>query len=262
LLSSSPESSNQKLPQRIALVTGGAGGIGQAISRALADDGHAVAVGDVRREAASGVAGEVERYGTRALGVELDVTDGESVTAAIERVLVELGPIDVLVNNAGWDELHPFLDTDEPFWDRVIDINFKGCLRMTRATLPGMVDRGYGRVVNVSSDAARVGSSLESIYSGAKAAVIAFTKTIAREVARSGVTANSVCPGPTRTALLEQMAERGPGVRLIESLERAVPMRRLGDPEDVAGAVAYLAGEQAGFVTGQTLSVSGGLTMA
>jgi len=250
------------LPQRIALVTGGAGGIGRAITRALVDDGHAVAVGDLRAEAASRVASEVERDSARAVGIELDVTDGESVAAAVERVLAELGPIDVLVNNAGWDELHPFLETDEPFWDRVIDVNFKGRLRMTRAVLPGMVEREFGRVVNISSDAARVGSSLESVYSGAKAAVIAFTKTIAREVARSGVTANTVCPGPTRTALLEEMAEQGPGARLIESLERTVPMRRLGKPDDVAGAVAYLASDRAGFVTGQTLSVSGGLTMA
>jgi 2-hydroxycyclohexanecarboxyl-CoA dehydrogenase len=175
---------------------------------------------------------------------------------------LELGPIEVLVNNAGWDELHPFLETAEPFWDRVIDINFKGCLRMTRAVLPGMVERQFGRIVNIGSDAGRVGSSMESVYSGAKGGVIAFTKTIAREVARSGVTANTVCPGPTRTAMLEQMAERGAGARLVESLERTVPMRRLGEPEDVAGAVAYLAGERAEFVTGQTLSVSGGLTMA
>jgi len=250
------------LPQRIAVVTGGAGGIGGAIARALADDGHAVVVGDVRGDAASAVARELERDGTRAVGVDIDVTASDSVAAAVARVGAELGPIDVLVNNAGWDELHPFLETDEPFWDRVIDINFKGCLRVTRAVLPGMVEREFGRVVNISSDAARVGSSLESVYSGAKAAVIAFTKTIAREVARSGVTANTVCPGPTRTALLEQMAERGPGERLIESLERAVPMRRLGEPEEVAGAVAYLASDRAGFVTGQTLSVSGGLTMA
>ena len=132
---------------------------------------------------------------------------------------------------------------------------------MTRATLGGMVDRGWGRVVNVGSDAGRVGSSLESVYSGAKGGVIAFTKTIAREAARTGVTANAVCPGPTRTPLLEEMAAAG-GEGLIASLERAVPMRRLGEPEDVAAAVAFLASERAGYITGQTLSVSGGLTMA
>jgi 2-hydroxycyclohexanecarboxyl-CoA dehydrogenase len=250
------------LAQRIALVTGGAGGIGRAIAQALAAGGRAVAVGDLRATEAIETATEIERGGAQAMGVELDVTDARSVAAAIDRVVAELGPIEVLVNNAGWDELHPFLETEEPFWDRVIDVNFKGCLRVTHAALPEMVERSFGRVVNIGSDAGRVGSSLESVYSGAKGAVIAFTKTIAREVARSGVTANTVCPGPTRTAMLEDMADRGPGARLIESLERAVPMRRLGEPEDVAAAVAYLASDRAGFVTGQTLSVSGGLTMS
>src|SRR5213079_3058689 len=150
----------------------------------------------------------------------------------------------ILVNNAGWDELVPFLETDEPFWDRVIEINLTGCLRVTHAVLGGMADRGWGRVVNIGSDAGRVGSSLESVYSGAKGGVIAFTKTIAREVARSGVTANVVCPGPTRTAFLDRIAGEG-GERLVESLERAVPMRRLGQPEDVAAAVAFLASDEA-----------------
>jgi 2-hydroxycyclohexanecarboxyl-CoA dehydrogenase len=143
----------------------------------------------------------------------------------------------------------------------VIAINFKGCLHTTRAALPGMIERGYGRIVNIASDAGRVGSSMESVYSGAKGGVIAFTKTIAREVARAGVTANAVCPGPTRTPLLDQMTAEG-GEKLVDALVRAVPMRRLGEPEDVAAAVAFLASDRAGFITGQTLSVSGGLTMA
>ena len=167
------------------------------------------------------------------------------------------------MNNAGWDELRPFLETDEPFWDRVIEVNFKGGLRLTHAVLPGMVERGWGRIVNIGSDAGRVGSSLESVYSGAKGGVIAFTKTIAREVARSGVTANTVCPGPTETPMLEQMAGADEqGAKVIEAMRRAVPMKRLGTPEDVAAAVAFLASDEAGFITGQTLSVSGGLTMA
>src|SRR5205823_8807907 len=150
---------------------------------------------------------------------------------------------------------------DEEFWDRVIDINYKGMLRVIRAVLPGMVERGYGRLVNIASDAGRVGSSGESVYAGAKGGVIAFTKTIAREAARAGVTANVVCPGPTRTPMLEQMTAEG-GERLVDSLVRAVPMRRLGEPEDVAAAVSFFASDRAGFITGQTLSVSGGLTMA
>lgn len=200
--------------------------------------------------------------GGRAYVIRLDVTDGESVRAGVEAVNDALGPIEIAVNNAGWDELVPFLDTDEAFWDRVIEVNFKGCLRVTRAALPAMAEGGWGRLVNIGSDAGRVGSSLESVYSGAKGGVIAFTKTIAREVARSGVTANTVCPGPTRPPLLDGMTEGEEGEKLIASLERAVPMRRLGEPEDVAAAVAFLAPERAGYVTGQTLSVSGGLTMA
>ncbi|HEY1358422.1 MAG TPA: SDR family oxidoreductase [Thermoleophilaceae bacterium] len=237
---------------RVAMVTGGARGIGRGIVLALAADGRKVAVADLLEEEAAATAEEAG-----GIAVKLDVTDSSSVTAAVEQV----GPVDILVNNAGWDEAKPFLETDEEFWDRVIDINFKGGLRTTRAVLPGMVERGWGRVVNIGSDAGRVGSSMESVYSGAKGGMIAFTKTIAREVAREGVTANVVCPGPTKTAFLDRIAGEG-GERLVESLTKAVPMRRLGQPEDVAAAVAFLASEDAGYITGQTLSVSGGLTMA
>jgi 2-hydroxycyclohexanecarboxyl-CoA dehydrogenase len=246
------------MAKRVALVTGGARGIGRAIALALAGDGRAVAVADVLEAEAAETAREI---GDGAIAVRLDVTDAASVAAAVESVGSSLGPIEVLVNNAGWDEARPFLETDEPFWDRVIEINFKGGLRVTRAVLPGMVERGWGRLVNIGSDAGRVGSSLESVYSGAKGGVIAFTKTIAREVARSGVTANVVCPGPTKTAFLDRIAAAG-GERLVDSLTRAVPMRRLGEPEDVAAAVAFFASEDAAYITGQTLSVSGGLTMA
>jgi 2-hydroxycyclohexanecarboxyl-CoA dehydrogenase len=248
---------------RVALVTGGARGIGRAIALELARDGRAVAVADLLVDGAQETAAEAASLGAPAVGVRLDVTDRASVAEAVDRVRAELGPIGVLVNNAGWDELKPFLDTDEDFWDRVIDVNFRGMLRTTKAVLPEMVEAGWGRVVNIGSDAGRVGSSMESVYSGAKAGVMGFTKTIAREVARTGVTANVVCPGPTRTPLLEGMAGAGEsGEKLIGSLERAVPMKRLGEPEDVAAAVAFLASERAGYITGQTLSVSGGLTMA
>ena len=239
---------------RVALVTGGSRGIGRAVAGTLADRGCAVAVGDVR---------PAEPVGEDGVAVALDVTDARSVARAVDDVTATLGRIDLLVNNAGWDEFRPFLETDEQFWDRVIEINFKGCLRVTRAVLPGMVEGGYGRVVNIASDAGRVGSSLEAVYSGAKGGVIAFTKTIAREVARRGVTANAVCPGPTETPLLEEMTGAdAEGAKAIEAMRRAVPMKRLGTPEEVAAAVAFLCSEEAGFITGQTLSVSGGLTMA
>jgi 2-hydroxycyclohexanecarboxyl-CoA dehydrogenase len=230
---------------------------------ALAGDGRAVAVGDLLGADAEETAAAAAESGVPTAAVHLDVTDTTSVTDAVAQVTEALGPIGVLVNNAGWDELRPFLETDEGFWDRVIDVNFTGVLRTTKAVLPTMIDTGWGRVVNIGSDAGRVGSSFESVYSGAKAGVIGFTKTIARETARTGVTANAVCPGPTRTPLLEGMTGTGEdGAKLIGSLERAVPMRRLGEPADVAAAVAFLASEQAGYITGQTLSVSGGLTMA
>jgi 2-hydroxycyclohexanecarboxyl-CoA dehydrogenase len=238
---------------RVALVTGGAGGIGRAIVAALSADGHRVVSGDIAEDTVD----------TAALSVRLDVTDGASVDEAVTRAERELGPIEILVNTAGWDEFRTFLETGEEFWDQIIELNYKGCLRVCRRVVPGMVEREYGRVVNISSDAARVGSSMEAVYAGAKAAQVAFGKTLAREVARRGVTVNNVCPGPTETPLLDGMLGAGEtSARMVEALRKAVPMRRLGQPEDVAAAVAFLVSDRAGYITGQTLSVSGGLTMA
>jgi 2-hydroxycyclohexanecarboxyl-CoA dehydrogenase len=238
---------------RVALVTGGARGIGRAIVRALAGDGHRVVVGDILEASAE----------EAVTAIHLDVTDTKSVDDAMTRVERDVGPIEILVNNAGWDEFHPFVDTDEAFWDRIVELNYKGCLRTSRRVVPGMIERQYGRIVNIASDAARVGSSFEAVYAGAKAGQIAFGKTLAREVARYGITVNSVCPGPTETPLLEGMLAAGGGsAQMVEALRKAVPMRRLGRPEDVAAAVAFLVSDGAGFITGQTLSVSGGLTMA
>jgi 2-hydroxycyclohexanecarboxyl-CoA dehydrogenase len=251
------------MPGRVTLISGGARGIGRASALMLAKAGSPVAVADVRAEQAAEVVGEIEAAGGTAAALAMDVTDHGAVKTAVERARDALGPIEVLVNCAGWDEFKPFLATDEPFWRRVISINYEGCLRTSGAVLGGMAERGFGRIVNVSSDAARVGSAQEAVYAGAKAGVIAFTKTIAREFARQGVTANVVCPGPTDTDMLAEMAEGAPdSERLVEALTRAVPMRRLGHPHEIAAAIAFLASEHAGYITGQTLSVSGGLTMA
>jgi 2-hydroxycyclohexanecarboxyl-CoA dehydrogenase len=247
--------------KRVAFVSGAARGIGRGIAEKLAADGRAVAIGDLLGEEARETALAIEKNGGSAIAVTLDVTSTDSVAAAVAETTERLGAIDVLVNNAGWDELHPFLETNEPFWDRVIDVNFKGVLRLTKAVLPGMVEREWGRIVSISSDAGRVGSSGESVYAGAKGAIIAFMKTIAREVARNGVTANAVCPGPTDTAMLQQVMSGEGGDKVRDAMTRAVPMKRLGTPEDIAAAVAFLASEDAGYITGQALSVSGGLTM-
>lgn len=245
-------------PSRVALVTGGGQGIGRGIVEALAAQGHRVAIGDINMDTAAETAEAVD-----GLPVRLDVTDTAAVQAAADAVERRLGTVEILVNNAGWDEFRPFLETEEEFWDRVIELNFKGCLRTCRRLVPQMAEGGYGRVVNIGSDAARVGSSLEAVYSGAKGGVVAFSKTLAREVARYGVTVNSVCPGPTETPMLAEIAGSGEdSEKVLEAMRRAVPMRRLGRPEDIGPAVAFLCSEKAGFITGQTLSVSGGLTMA
>jgi 2-hydroxycyclohexanecarboxyl-CoA dehydrogenase len=250
-------------PQRVALVTGGARGIGAACARALAADGKPTVIFDIRTELARANAQRIVDAGGQALAIEVDVRSPESVAAGVETARAEFGEIDVLVNVVGWDELKPFVDTDEEFWQEVLEANFKGALRVTRALLPSMIDRGWGRVVNISSDAGRVGSSLESVYAGAKGAIISWTKTVARETARLGVTANIVCPGPTDTEMLRDVAQAHPDAdKVLERLARAVPMKRLAQPEDVATAVRFFASEGTSYITGQTLSVSGGLTMA
>jgi len=252
------------MTNRTALVTGGAQGIGRGIALSLGQAGFRVAVADLNTEAAEQTAKEIEAAGGTAAAVRIDVTDTESVRAAVARAESDLGPVDVVVNNAGWDDFMPFVKTTEEFWDKILDINFKGALRVIQATVPGMMERGFGRVINIGSDAGRVGSSLEAVYSGSKGGIIAFTKTLAREVATKGVTANTVCPGPTDTPALRKFAD-GAGddaEKVIAGMTRAVPMKRLGTPEDIGPAVAFFASDGAGFVTGQTLSVSGGLTMA
>ena len=248
---------------RVALVTGGASGIGREICLALAADDRRVAVADINADGAAETAALVSEAGGEAIAVTMDITDSDSVAQGHLQTVDELGPVDVLVNVAGWDEFHKFVDTDEAFWDRIIEINYKGMLRTCHACVPGMIERGWGRIVNIASDAGRVGSSLEAVYSGAKGGTIAFSKTLAREVARKGVTVNVVCPGPTDTPLLAEIVGTDTdSERVIGAMANAVPMKRVGQPAEVAPAVVYFASDGAGFTTGQTLSVSGGLTMA
>jgi 2-hydroxycyclohexanecarboxyl-CoA dehydrogenase len=247
-----------------AVVTGGGRGIGRAIALTLARRGADVAVWDVDPERAAATARAVAEAGVRGEAFAVDVTSGDQVRAATEETIARFGGIDILVNNAGWDRFMPFMDTSEEFWERVIAINYKGVLYCSRAVAHGMIERGSGAIVSVASDAGRVGSSGEAVYSGAKGAVIAFSKTLARELARHGVRVNVVCPGPTETDFL---ADAGGGTperqqRLIEGIVRGIPFRRLAQPEEVAEAVAFLASPAAAYITGQTLSVSGGLTMA
>lgn len=247
----------QGLKDRNVIVTGGGGAIGAAICRRFAGYGSHVGVFDKNLEAARKVAAEIGGF---AYGV--DIADYDAVGQAVARFEQEAGPTDILVNNAGWDRFANFVDTTPELWDQLIAINLRGPLNVSHFVLKGMVSRGHGRIVNIASDAGRVGSSQEAVYSACKGGIIAFTKTVAREVARKGITLNAVCPGPTDTPLLAAVAgddERGQKVRA--ALVGAIPMKRVGQPEDIPGAVCFLASDDAAFITGQTISVSGGLTM-
>jgi 2-hydroxycyclohexanecarboxyl-CoA dehydrogenase len=246
-----------KLEGKIAIVTGAGQGIGRGIAEKLAAEGATVAVTDMNETTAKETA---DAIGGDAVGIRADVTSRESVEAMVAQVQRQFGRIDVLVNNAGWDKAGPFVDSDPADWDRVIAINLYGVLHTCKAVLPIMAKQGFGSVVNLASDAGRVGSSGEAVYSAAKGGVIAFTKAIAREMARHQVNANAVCPGPTDTALFASMGGDNPKLR--EALTKAIPFRRLAQPADLANVVAFLASDEASYVTGQTVSVSGGLTMS
>ena len=251
------------LKDKVVIVTGGAGGIGAALCRRFGAEGAAVAVFDLDGEAADKVAAEIGAAGGKARAYAVDIADPARVNAAVAATEQELGAIDVLVNNAGWDRAGPFLDTDTVLWQKIVAINLMGPLNMHHAVLKGMNARGRGRVVNISSDAGRVGSSGESVYSACKGGIIAFSKTMARELARKQININVVCPGPTDTALFRDFAGEGEsGQKLKGALAKAIPFGRLGQPDDVVGAVCFLASDDAAFITGQVLSVSGGLTMA
>jgi 2-hydroxycyclohexanecarboxyl-CoA dehydrogenase len=247
-----------RLEGRTALVTGGASGIGAATCRRLAAEGARVAVTDMNVDGAREIAGEVS-----GMPYELDVRSSDAIASAVEAAEEELGPIDILVNNAGYDEFGFFVNTDEAMWDRVLAVNLRGVIAVTHAVLPGMQERRRGRIVNVASEAGRVGSSGSGIYSAAKAGVIGFTKAVARESARYGVTCNAVAPGPIETPLLMAAPEAlgDVGQKLVDTMVGSTVLRRLGQPDEVAAAITFLASDDASFVTGQALGVSGGLAM-
>jgi 2-hydroxycyclohexanecarboxyl-CoA dehydrogenase len=248
------------LSGRRILLTGGASGIGRATALRLAEEGCKVGILDINE---AGAAETVARCNGRGWQARTDLTDRTQIEHAVARFEAEIGPIDFLANIAGWDVMRNFLDTDTALWDRIISINLYGPLHMHHVVLPGMVQRGFGRVVNVASDAGRVGSSGEAVYSACKGGIIAFTKTMARELARKGITLNVICPGPTDTPLFDSVRAASPeGAKIGEAMARAVPLKRIGQPDDYPGLIAFLLSDDAAYMTGQTISVSGGLTMA
>jgi len=250
------------LKDKTAIVTGGARGIGRAIVQRLAEAGADVVIGDFRLDEAEATASEIQKTtGRQVRAVRADVTDLKQVEALRETALQAFGKIDILVNNAGWDRLMPFLKTTPELWDKIIAVNYKGVIHTCYAVLPHMAERKQGSIVNISSDSARVGSLGEAIYSGAKAAVVAFSKTLAREHARDNIRVNVICPGLAETPLLSEIQQDPFGQKVLGSIVNFVPLKRLAQPEDIAPLVVFLASDAAGYITGQVTSVNGGLTM-
>jgi 2-hydroxycyclohexanecarboxyl-CoA dehydrogenase len=250
------------LREKRAIVSGGGGAIGRAICRRLVEEGCHVAVMDRDAAAAAGTCAAVKEAGGQVRPVTVDITDHAAVRAAVAALEGAAGPTDILVNNAGWDRVANFLDTEPAFWDQVIAINLVGHLNLMHVVLPGMAARQSGKVVTIASDAGRVGSSGEAVYSACKGGLIAFTKALARELAGQRINLNAVAPGPTETPLFASFLGEGEhGQKIYEGLRRAIPFKRLGQPEDIPGIVAFLASADADYITGQVISVSGGLTM-
>ena len=252
----------QPLQDKIAFVTGAGAGIGRAIAQRLAAEGARVAVADIDLARAQATEKLIQKGNGTAMAVQVDVTRADAVSAAVGQVHAAFGPIEILVNNAGWDKMELFIDNDPALWDRLIAINLKGVLYCCRAVVDDMIAAGRGKIVNISSDAARVGSTGEAVYAACKGGVISFSKSIARELARHHIMVNVVCPGPTNTPLIAELTSHELGAKIIEATRKTNPFRRLGEPEEIAGAVVFFASADADFITGQVLSVSGGLTMA
>lgn len=247
---------------KTVIVTGGGGGIGGATCHRFAEAGAKVSVFDIDQDAASKTAREITENGGEAAAFTCDISDRDRVMAAVDDSNRLMGTANILVNNAGWDVFRPFMKTDGELWDKLISINLTGALNMHFAVIPGMIENGGGRIINVSSDAGRVGSSGEAVYAACKGGLIAFSKTIAREHARHNITANVVCPGPTDTALFEGYKQgAGNPEKLVQAFERSIPLGRIAQPDDLPGAILFFASDDAAYITGQVLSVSGGLTM-
>ena len=249
------------LQGKVALVTGAAGGIGGAICRRFVEEGVKLIAADLNEPALKDFAKELQAKG-EVLPLAFDIVQLDDVQAAVGRAVETFGKIDILVNNAGWDIAKPFLESDPELWDKIIAINLRGPLNLHKAALPHIIAAGGGKVINVASDAGRVGSSGKSVYSACKGGLIAFSKTLAREHARDNIRINVVCPGPTDTALLRSFVGDGEyGQKIYDGLKKAIPLKRLGQPDDIAGMIAFLASDDADFMTGQVISISGGLTM-
>ncbi len=250
------------LKGKVAIITGAAGGIGRALVKRFCEEGAHVVAADISETALDEMARELKEYSDSITPLRMDITDHAGVAAQVGEARKTLGRIDILVNNAGWDAVKPFVDTTPDFWRKLVDINLMGPLNLQHAVLPIMIADGGGKIVNIASDAGRVGSSGESVYSACKGGIIAFSKTLARETARSNVRVNVVCPGPTDTAILRSFTGEGEvGRKIYDGLVRAIPLKRVGQPEDIPGMVAFFSSDDADFITGQVVSVSGGLTM-
>ena len=246
-----------RLDGKTAVVTGAASGIGRATAEAFAEAGAHVLLADINDELGEAVAAALGAQGRGADYFHVDITDAQSIEAFRQAAIAKRGKVDIVANVAGWGKTEPFVENKPEFWRKLIDLNFLGTVMVTRAFVDGMMERRSGRIVTVASDAGRVGSLGETVYSAAKGGLIAFTKGLAREAARYGVTVNCVCPGPTDTPLMAAVPEK-----IREAFIKAIPMRRFGKPAEVAAAIAYFVGPDTDYVTGQVLSVSGGLTMA
>ncbi|PZR89535.1 MAG: 2-hydroxycyclohexanecarboxyl-CoA dehydrogenase [Stutzerimonas stutzeri] len=250
------------LKGRVAIVTGAAGGIGRAICERFIDEGVKLVAADINEGALEALASELRVRGGDVLPLAFDIVSYDDVAAAVGKAAEHFGRIDILVNNAGWDIARPFIDTEPELWDKIIAINLRGPLNLHKAVLPHLIAGGGGKIINIASDAGRVGSSGESVYSACKGGLIAFSKTVARECARDNVRVNVVCPGPTDTALLRSFVGEGEyGQKIYDKLQKAIPLKRLGQPTDLPGMIAFFASSDADFITGQVISVSGGLTM-